>query len=80
MIFTITEVWKGSREGSAIGITNGMQIRYQYPSTSTTYLPDAAIVIFPLDAGSREGQSMSFVRQGKVEDMTVQEYRTKIGL
>jgi hypothetical protein len=78
MIFTITEIWKGSKEGSAVGITNGTQIRYQYPSPSTADLPDAAIVI--LDAGSAESRSMTFVRQGKVLDMTVQEFKTKIGL
>ena len=78
MIFTITEIWKGLKEGSAVGITNGMQIRLQNPSPSD--LPDAAIVTYPLDAGNTESRGMYFVRDGKVADMTVPEVKTKIGL
>jgi len=88
MIFTITEIWAGAKRGSAVGITKGAQIRYQYPSTSTAYLPDAAIVTFAQDFSTSDPQAitfgpgigMSFVRQGKVQDMTVQEFKRKMGL
>ena len=108
MVFTITEIWKGLQEGAGVGITNGMEIPYQYPSTSTAYLPDAAIVTFSQDSGPsaatpngrglppvvlspedsspserhglKDERGMIFVRQGKVCGMTVQEFKTKIGL
>lgn len=85
MTFTITQIWKGSEEGSALGITNGTQIRYQYPNGSTAYLPDAAIVTITQDFSPSDTQAitfgpgigMDFVRQGKVEGMTVQEFKKK---
>ena len=80
MIFTITEIWKGTNEGSAFGITNGTQIRYQSPDPDTKYLPDAAIVIFPKLDGNLESRSLTFVYQGKMCGMSVQEFKTKIGL
>jgi hypothetical protein len=78
IIFTITEIWKGENEGSAFGITNGTQIRYQSPDTE--YRPDAAIVIFPKLDGNLESRSLTFVYQGKMCGMSVQEFKTKIGL
>jgi major membrane immunogen (membrane-anchored lipoprotein) len=78
MVFTITEIWKGSEDGSALGITNGTQIESEYPSTDN--IPEAAIVLFP-QGGSPSGQrSMIWVRQGQVSDLPVQEFKTKIGL
>ncbi|MGO8765714.1 MAG: hypothetical protein ACLQSR_11360 [Limisphaerales bacterium] len=79
MVFTITEIWKGSEEGAAVGITNGMEIPYQYPSASIAYLPDAAIVTFTRGSGPI-GRGMYFVRQGEVGGMTVQKFKSKIGL
>jgi hypothetical protein len=88
MIFTITEIWAGAKQGSAVGITKGAQIRYQYPNGSTAYLPDAAIMTFskdfspsdPQDITFGPGIGMSFVRQGEVQDVTVQEFKRKMGL
>ena len=96
MIFTITEIWAGAKQGSAVGITKGTQIRYQYLNGSTAYLPDAAIVTFSKDFIPSDPQAitfgpgigMTFVRQGKVfvqqgeadVEITVQKYKTKIGL
>jgi hypothetical protein len=88
MIFTITEIWAGAKEGSAVGITKGTQIRYQYPNGSTAYLPDAAIVTITKDFSSSDpqaitfgpGMGMSFVRQGEVQGMTVQKFKRKMGL
>jgi hypothetical protein len=88
MIFTITEIWAGAKQGSAVGITKGTQIRYQYPNGSTAYLPDAAIVTFSKDFSPSDpqaitfgpGMGMSFVRHGEVQDMTVQEFKRKMGL
>ena len=87
MIFTITEIWEGAKEASGVGITKGTQIRYQYPSASTAYLPDAAIVTFQHGfsfSGSQgitfePGIGMSFIRQGEVQGMTVQKFKTKMG-
>jgi len=78
IIFTITEIWKGENEGSAFGITNGTQIRYQSPDTE--YRPDAAIAIFPKLDGNLESRSLTFVYKGKMCGMSVQEFKTKIGL
>jgi hypothetical protein len=78
MVFTVTEIWKGSEDASTLGVTNGTRIECEYRSTQN--IPEAIIVLFP-PGGSPSGlRSVIWVRQGQVSDMPVREFKTKIGL
>ena len=76
--FTITDIWKGSENGLALGITNGMQIHSHFPIEVGH--PDGAILLFPQNATPSALRGVIYVRQGQVLDMTIQEFKTKIGL
>jgi hypothetical protein len=79
ILFTITEIWKGSEKASTLGMTNGMQFsddNYQ----SAANLPDGEIIIFSRDARGTTEQTTIYVWSGRVEDMTVKEFKAKIGL
>jgi hypothetical protein len=78
VVFTITEIWKGSEDGVALGITNGMQIHSHFPGEVGH--PDGAILLFPQNANPSAPRGVIYVRQGRVLDMTIQEFKTKIGL
>ena len=78
IILKITEIWKGSEEASRLGITNGMQFSKDNPAGR---LPEGAIFLFSFDT-NRQTSSEEFiwVRSSRVEHMTVQEFKAKIGL
>ena len=80
-VFTVTEIWKGSDDGSTLGITNGTQIYSLEPVPADS--PDRAILVFSQGATTTKPQgamSAIFVRHGRVLDMTIQEFKKKIGL
>ena len=79
-VFTVTEIWKGSDDGSTLGITNGTRIYslFQAPPDS-----DRAVLLILRDATTQEPQrvmSAIWVRHGRVFDMSIQEFKKKIGL
>ena len=80
ILLTITEIWKGSEEGLRLGITNGMQFSEdRYHSDGS--LPEGAVFLFSVDTNRQtSSESIIWVRSGRVDRMTVQEFKTKIGL
>ena len=79
IIFTITEIWKGSEEASRLGITNGMQFT-EDGHVPAGRLPDGAIFLFSLNTNLTAEEEMIYVRSGRVENMTVKEFKAKLGL
>jgi hypothetical protein len=80
ILLTVTEIWKGSEEASRLGITNGMQFSKDDPAGR---LPDGAVFSVSVDTNLQPTeQSYYWVRSGRVGigNMTVQEFRAKIGL
>jgi hypothetical protein len=80
ILLTITEIWKGSEEGSRLGITNGMQFSEDgYHSDGS--LPEGAVFLFSVDTNRQtSSESIIWVRSGRVDRMTVREFKAKIGL
>ena len=82
LILTITDIWKGAREAVVLGVTNGLQFSYAWP-TNGGPLPQGMIVYYPQDsnpASALRHRGVLFVRSGRVVGMTVQQYRSKFGL
>jgi hypothetical protein len=80
ILLTITEIWKGSEEGSRLGITNGRQFSEDWNNYSGS-LPEGAVFLFSVDTNRQtSSESVIWVRSGRVENMTVQEFKAKIGL
>jgi hypothetical protein len=80
----IMEVWKDSRKISTPGTIVGMHLPLRWPADGGP-LPDGAVVFFQrsfrfLRASQLEPAAFYFVRAGRVEDMTIQEYKTACGL
>src|SRR5665213_271475 len=74
----VTEIWKGSEEALRLDITNGMQFPEDIPAGS---LPEAAIFLLSVDTNRQTStEEIIWVRSGRVEKLTVQEFKTKIGL
>jgi hypothetical protein len=80
ILLTITEIWRGSEEGARLGITNGMQFSEDgYYSAGS--LPEGAVCLFSVDTNRQtSSKHIIWVRSGRVENMTVQEFKAKIGL
>jgi uncharacterized protein YunC (DUF1805 family) len=75
---TVTEIWKSSEEATRLGITNGMQFSKDNPAGR---LPEGAIFLFSFDTNRQtSSEEIIWVRSGRVERMTVQEFKAKIGL
>ena len=79
--FTITEIWKGSRVASKLGITNGTHMKQSYwPGTDVS--GDGAILYWGADGSCR---SLEVVHNGRIyrsnpsKGMTLQEYKRKLG-
>ncbi len=85
IVLTVSEIWKGAHEAPTLGITNGTQFSLQW-STNDGLVgpwPDAAIVIIPPATNSSVAlkmRSLTFIRAGQIDSMTLQEYKTKVGL
>lgn len=84
ILLTVTEIWKGSEEAAGLGLTNGMQFLEDNPGGS---LPEAAIILSSADTNHQsltglnpQWQSTWWVRAGRIEPMTVQEFKAKFGL
>lgn len=82
ILLTVTEIWKGSEEASKLGITNGMQFSKDNPAGS---LPEGAIFLLSVDTNRQTlTEQFTWVRSGRVvyeyKDMSVQEFKAKIGL
>jgi hypothetical protein len=85
IVLTVSEIWKGVGAASTLRITNGTQFSLQWQSLREPRgpLPDAAIVIIPpadSQAKAIQSREVAFVRAGRVAHMTIQEYKTKLGL
>jgi hypothetical protein len=77
---TVTEIWKTSEEATRLGVTNGMQFSKDY-SRWDGRLPEGAIFLFSFDTSRQtSSEEVIWVRSGRVDRMTVQEFKTKIGL
>ena len=79
---TITEIWKGTNEISKAGVTVGAKISQQWPASDGP-VPDGAVLFYqralPSSASFRIG-SEYYVRAGRLDDMTIKEFKTKFGL
>ena len=80
IFLTVTEIWKGSEQTSRFGITNGMQFSEDWNRWDGS-LPEAAIFLLSVDTNRQTSyKEIIWVRSGQVERMTVQEFKSKIGL
>ena len=80
ILLTITEIWKGSEQASRFGITNGMQFSKDWNRWDGS-LPEGAVFLSSFDTNHQTGtEEIIWVRSGRVENMTVQEFKAKIGL
>jgi major membrane immunogen (membrane-anchored lipoprotein) len=79
IVFTLTEIWKGSDEASRSGYTNGTQFSDEYDSAGNP--PEGAIIVFSTGATHQiTTKDTIYVRSGRIVDMPVKEFRAKIGL
>lgn len=75
----VTEIWKGSEQASRLGITNGTHFLEGSPQFGT--LPDGAVFLLSADTNAHtSNREVIWVRSGRVEHITVQEFKAKIGL
>ena len=80
IFLTVTEIWKGSEQASRFGITNGMQFSKDWNHWDGS-LPEGAVFLSSFDTNRQTGtEEIIWVRSGRVENMTVQEFKAKIGL
>lgn len=84
---TVREIWKGSAEASAIGVTNGMELLLDWGARDGNP-PDHAVVCFPqrVSSATASGNYTELyteypVRGGKVSSTwSIQEFKNKFGL
>jgi hypothetical protein len=79
---TITEIWKGTNEISKAGVAVGTQISQQWPASDGP-VPDGAVLFYQRAVPSSESLRIGseyYVRAGRFDDMTIQEFKTKFGL
>ncbi len=80
IFLTVTEIWKGSGVASGFGITNGVQFSQKWSRWNGS-LPEGAIFLLSVDTNDQSStEETIWVRSGHVENMTVQEFKAKIGL
>ncbi len=78
ILLKVTEIWKGSEDTRRFGITNGVQFSKDNPAGR---LPEGAILLFSFStSGQMSSEEIIWVRSGRVDRMTVQEFKAKIGL
>jgi hypothetical protein len=79
----VREIWKGSAEAPAIGVTNGMELLLNWGARDGNP-PDHAVVCFPQGVSSStasESYTEYPVRGGKVSGIwSIQEFKSKFGL
>ena len=92
IVFTISEIWKGTNEASLLGITNGTQFSVGSLTIPDRDALDGGIVLIPTvfyERGIRQVLSPSEaiqkrqilpVRAGQYDGMTVNEYKDRFGL
>jgi hypothetical protein len=82
IILTVAEIWKGAQDASILGVTNGTQFSLDGNSLRGP-LPDGAVVLIPqADSPSiaLQQRRVTFVRSGRILDMTIKEYKTRLGM
>jgi hypothetical protein len=82
IVLTVSEIWKGAHDAATLGVTNGTQFSLSGNSLRGP-LPDGAIVLIPqTDSPSiaLQQRRVTFVRSGRILDMTITEYKTRLGL
>ena len=82
IVLTVSEIWKGAHDAATLGVTNGTQFSLSGSSLRGP-LPDGAIVLIPqADSPSiaLQKRHVTIVRSGRILDMTVKEYKTRLGL
>lgn len=81
ILFTVTEIWKGSEVASTLGITNGEKYsdNYYQPDADP---PDGEIFLLSLGTNvtSIREDGYIYVRAGLIGHMSVQEFKARIGL
>ena len=80
----IAEIWKDSRKTSIPGTIVGMHLPLRW-SADAGPLPEGAVVFFQRDfrffkISQLKPTAFYFVRAGRVENMTIREYKTACGL
>ena len=92
LVMTVSEIWKGVGEASALGITNGTQFPFRWFTNSLAsqpaghfpdHAPDHAIVIIPHGGNpstALRGGAIFYVSDGRILGMTIQEFKAKYGL
>jgi len=82
IVLTVSEIWKGAHHAATLGVTNGTHFSLSGSSLRGP-LPDGAIVLIPqADSPSVALQhpQFTFVRSGRILDMTIKEYKTRLGI
>jgi hypothetical protein len=84
IVFTVSEIWKGTHDATTLGVTNGTQFTLIWNSQlGLGLVPDGAIVLIPQAVNSTEAlqkKQMTFVRSGRILNMTVKEFRSRLEL
>jgi hypothetical protein len=82
IVLTVSEIWKGAHDAATLGVTNGTQFSLSGSSLRGP-LPDGAIMFIPqADSPSvaLQHRQTTFVRSGRILDMTIKEYKTRLGI
>jgi len=92
IIFTVSEIWKGTNQAAALGITNGTQFSSSSVTVPNRDTLDGGLVFIPTvfyDRGVRQVLSPSEAVQkrfilpekaGRFDGMTIKEYKDMFGL
>jgi hypothetical protein len=92
IVFTLTEIWKGTNQAAALGITNGTKFSSSSVAMPNGDVPDGGVVFVPTVLYERRirqvlspkealDKRLIFpVRAGQIDEMTLKQYRDEFGL
>jgi hypothetical protein len=79
---TVAEIWKGAYDARKLGITNGTQFSVNGNSLLGPLLDGVILFIpvtdIPTDALAK--RQVTFIRSGRILDLTIKEYKARLGL
>ena len=82
IVLTVSEIWKGDQEATALGITNGTQFPTRWHANAD-FLPDCAIIYIPRTVDPTQpfmGGGALFPKNGGVyTGVTIQNYKAGLG-
>jgi hypothetical protein len=82
IVLTVSAIWKGAHDAASLGVTNGTRFSLSASSLRGP-LPDGAVVLIPQadsPSDALQKRQMTFVRSGRILNMTIKEYRTRLGI